>query len=86
MLGVTLTGWYVGYVIAAVVITIVVVLVARILFLARKIGTQALAITASLNEGREATQCLWEMEKVNDSIRAIIRGAEEARTTIERGM
>lgn len=83
LLAVTLTGWYVGYVIAAVVIAIVVVLVASILGLARRIGHQALAVVAALEEGRIATLPLWEVSKVNDAIRNINRNAEQARTILE---
>jgi hypothetical protein len=83
MLGaVTLTGWYVGYVIAAVVITIVVILVGIILALARRIGVQALQITASLDEARINTLPLWEVDKVNSGVRSIIKSAQSARQVL----
>jgi heme exporter protein D len=56
-----LTGWYVGYVIAAVIITIVVVLVSIILALARRIGVQADVITGALDQARINTLPLWEV-------------------------
>ncbi len=79
---VTLTGWYVGYVIAAVVITIVVILVGIILALARRIGVQALQITASLDEARISTLPLWEVDKVNSGVRSIIKSAQSARQVL----
>jgi hypothetical protein len=82
-LAVSLAGWYVGYVIATIVIAIVVVLVASILGLARRIGVQALAITAALEEGRIATLPMWEVSKVNDALRNINRNAQQARAVLE---
>jgi len=79
---VTMTGWYVGYVIAAVVITIVVILVGIILALARRIGVQALQITASLDESRINTLPLWEVDKVNSGVRSIIKSAQSARQVL----
>ena len=77
-----LTGWYIGFVIALVVISVVVVLAAMILGLARRIGVQAEAITASLDEGRLNTLPLWEIDKVNEELRLIVRDAEAARAAL----
>ncbi len=80
--GVSLTGWYVGYIITAVVITIVVVLVGIILGLARRIGVQALQITAGLDEARINTLPLWDVDKINTGVRSIIKSAETARQVL----
>ncbi len=85
LLGVSLAGWYVGYAIAAVTIAIVVVLVAIILGLARRIGVQAEAVTESLENSRVNTLALWDVDKVNESVRNIIRSAEQARSVLESG-
>jgi len=77
---VVLTGWYVGFVIAAVTISAVVVLVSMLLVLARRIGRQALLIEQSLEESRENTEGLWEVGIVNDAIGDIIGHA----TTLRR--
>ena len=77
-----LTGWYIGFVIALVVITVVVILAAMILGLARRIGVQAEAITASLDDGRVNTLPLWEVDKVNEELRLIVRDAEQARAVL----
>lgn len=80
-----LTGWYIGFVIALVVITIVVILAGMILGLARRIAVQAEAITVSLDEGRLNTLPLWEVDKVNEELRLIVRDAEQARAILGGG-
>ncbi len=79
---VVLTGWYVGYAIAAVLITVVVILVGAILALARRIGVQASEVTAALDEARINTLPLWEVDKINTGVRSIIRSAEQARQVL----
>ena len=85
MPAVALTGWYVGYVIAAVVIAIVVILVAMILALARRIGIQADQITTALDEARINTLPLWDVDKINGSVRSITQNAQEARAMLGGG-
>ncbi|HEX2700822.1 MAG TPA: hypothetical protein VHM89_11540 [Acidimicrobiales bacterium] len=80
-----LTGWYIGFVIALVVITVVVILAGMILGLARRIAVQAEAITISLDEGRLNTLPLWEVDKVNEELRLIVRNAEQARAVLGGG-
>lgn len=80
-----LTGWYIGFVIALVVITVVVILAGMILGLARRIGVQAEQITSSLDDGRVNTLPLWEVDKVNEELRLIIRDAEAARAVLGGG-
>ena len=82
---VSLTGWYVGYAITAVIITIVVVLVAIILGLARRIGVQADVVTGALDQARINTLPLWDVDKVNGGVRSIIRSAQEARAALGGG-
>lgn len=85
MLALSLAGWYVGYTIAAITIAIVVVLVAIILGLARRIGVQADMVTDSLDESRVNTFPMWDVDKVNDALRGARRNAEEARAVLEGG-
>jgi hypothetical protein len=80
-----LTGWYIGFVIALVVITIIVILAGMILALARRIGVQAEMITAGLDEARLNTLPLWEVDKVNEELRLIVRNAEQARAVLGGG-
>ncbi len=82
-LAVSLTGWYVGFAIAAVTITAVVVLVGIILGLARIIGRQAVEITAGLEQSRLNTLALWDVDLVNRSVVGINRNAARARAALE---
>lgn len=80
---VSLTGWYVGFVLATVIIVVVVILVGSILGLARRIGVQALAVNQALDEARVNTLALWDVDKINGGVRSIIGSAEEARAALE---
>lgn len=82
MLAVSLTGWYVGFAIAAVTISLVVVLVGAILGLARIIGRQAVEITNGLEQSRLNTMALWDVDIVNRSIVGINRNAAKARAAL----
>jgi ABC-type multidrug transport system fused ATPase/permease subunit len=83
LLSTVLTGWYIGFAIAIVVIGIVVILVASILVLARRIGEQAMAIEESLDTGRGRTLALWDVANVNEQLNQIVRRAATARSVLE---
>lgn len=80
-----LTGWYVGFIIATVVISVIVVLAAIILGLARRIAVQAEAIVVALDAGRINTLPLWQVDNVNESLRRTTRYAEQARAELGGG-
>ncbi len=82
---VDLTGWYVGYIVAGVLITVVVILVAIILGLARRIGVQADVVVGALDQARINTLPLWDVDKVNGGVRSIIKSAQEARSALGGG-
>ncbi|HEV2766479.1 MAG TPA: hypothetical protein VGV63_02075, partial [Acidimicrobiales bacterium] len=65
-----------GFVIALVVITVVVLLVAIILGLARRIGVQAMDAVEGLDQARINTLALWDVDKINGGVRSIIGSAE----------
>jgi hypothetical protein len=65
---VSLTGWYTGYVMTAAVVALVVVLVAAMLFFARRIGLQARQITSALDDIRIRTLPLGQVATVADGI------------------
>jgi hypothetical protein len=79
---VSLGGWYVGFIIAAVTISAVVVLVGIILGEARIIGRQAADITESLEESRLNTLALWDVDLVNRSVISVNRNAAKARAAL----
>ena len=82
MFAVSLGGWYVGFIIAAVTISAVVVLVGIILGLARIIGRQAVDITEALEESRLNTLALWDVDVVNRYVIGINRNAAKARAAL----
>ncbi len=73
------TGWYVGLTIGFVIVSVVVVLVATILTLAARIGSQARTGMEAMDEARAATLPVWEIQQINASATAIWRAAESAR-------
>ncbi len=77
------TGWYIGLGIGFAVVVIVVVLVATILTLASRIGAQARAGIEKMDEARESTLAVWEIQKLNSSATAIWKAAERARLILE---
>ena len=69
----------------AVLITVVVILVAIILGLARRIGVQADVVVGALDQARINTLPLWDVDKVNGGVRSIIKSAQEARSALGGG-
>ncbi len=79
------TEWLIGYVIGGSVVLIVAILAVILIIEARKIGDQALEILAALEEGRENTKGLWEIDGVNRSLESVRRSAREARIVLAGG-
>jgi hypothetical protein len=79
---VTLSGWYVGYVIAAVVIVVVVAMVAIILALVRRISGVADDITDVLDDVRENTVAIPAVGTLNESLLSVVTHAAQARTAL----
>lgn len=76
---VTLSGWYVGYVIAAVVVVVVVVMVAVILALVRRISGVAEEIGDVLDEIRVNTVAVPAVGTLNESLLSVVTHAAQAR-------
>lgn len=79
---VVLTGWYVGYVIAAVVIVLVVALVAIILSLVNRIGEQANDVVEELDKIRRNTTSIPAIATLNQTLLAIVDKASTARKAL----
>ncbi len=79
----SLTAWYIGFAIAGVCITIVVILVAIILTMARRIDVQARAIIEGLEDSRANTMVLWDVATVNEDLTGIVGSAQAARGVLE---
>jgi len=82
---VTLSGWYVGYVIAAVVIVVVVAMVAIILALVRRITAVAEDITEVLDDIRTSTVAIPAVGSLNESLLSVVTHAAQARTILTGG-
>jgi len=72
-------GWYVGLGIGFAIVAAVVVLVATILTLASRIGSQARTGIERMDQARATTVPVWEIQKINSSTTAIWKAAESAR-------
>ena len=82
---VTLSGWIVGYIIAAVVIVVVVAMVAIILALVRRISALADDITDVLDDVRENTVAVPAVGTLNESLLSVVTHAAQARTALAGG-
>lgn len=80
-----LTGWWIGYAIAVVVIALVAILLLVIARIANKIGDVAEDITHSLAETRDRTEVLWQVATTNAVATDILSGAVSAREALGGG-
>ena len=83
--GDTYTGWYIGMGVGFTVVVIVVIIVALILSQAARIGRQAREGIELMDEARESTLMVWDMQKINVSSTASWRSAENARRILTEG-
>lgn len=76
------TGWAIGYTVGIVVVLVVVALVVPILLLAHKIGKQAGAIDASLQESVTNTAGLAGLNTTIEHAGIIVAGLHRGRTRL----
>ena len=76
------TWWYVGWVIAGAVVLIAAVLLLTIIFLGRRIVSQADDITSALDGTRQNTDPLWGVKQINLNLDRINRGLVAARKAL----
>lgn len=79
-----LTGWYLGYGLAAVVVALVAALVLAITATARRIADVADDITSTLDVARDRTEVLWQVSTTNRVATDILDTATAARQALER--
>lgn len=79
---VNFTGWYVGYVVAATLIVVVVVLVGWLLSLARRVGVQANAIADVIGEIRGTTAPVPLVGTLNEKLARVVEQASTARVAL----
>ena len=74
------TGWWIlGFALAGVVVLIAATLLVTIILLARRIVSQAAAITLALDGAMRNTNPLFDLANLNHSLEAIARGVAKAR-------
>jgi Na+-transporting NADH:ubiquinone oxidoreductase subunit NqrC len=77
-----LFGWYLGFAIAVVVISIVVALVAPVLVLAARIARQAPQINQALQQSYRNTLPLADLRQTIDHVEVIIGGLQRGRARL----
>jgi len=80
-----LTGWWIGFGIAAAVVVIVVVVVVAIIATAKKIGDVAEDATRTLAQIRDRTEVLWQVATTNSVASDLLQGATQARHALGGG-
>lgn len=78
-----MSGWAIGFVIAAVVVVVVVVLLTLMIVSARNVAAKAEDILAALHEARDNTQPLWRVSDTNAAAQRITASAKGARQILE---
>lgn len=73
------TGWTIGYVVGVIVVLVVVALVVPILLLARRIGVQAAAVDAGLQQAVTNTAALSHLATTIESAEIIVDGLRRGR-------
>lgn len=77
------SGWYIGLGIGFLIVAVVVVLVATILTYAARIRDQARTAIGAMDEARETTLPIWDLQQLNGSVTGIWRSAESVRHALE---
>jgi hypothetical protein len=77
-----LFGWFLGFAIAVLVISVVVALVAPILVLAARIARQAPQINAGLQQAYRNTLPLADLRQTIDHAEVIVGGLERGRARL----
>lgn len=78
-----MSGWAIGFAIAAVVVLVVVALLLLMIVSARNVARKAEDILAALQEARDNTQPLWEVQATNATASRIAAAATSAREVLE---
>lgn len=78
-----MNGWVIGFAIGGVVVLVVVVLLLLMILLARRAAEKAEAILAALEEARDNTAGLWQVDTTNTVAGRIVEAAGQARAALE---
>ncbi len=80
-----MNGWILGYVIGAVVVLVVVVVLLLMIRGARQTAAKAEAILAALQDTRDGTAGLWQLEATVKTTQRICDAAADARRALTPG-
>jgi len=78
-----LFGWYLGFVIGAVIITVVVAEVAAVLSVARRIGGQAQQADQGLSVAYDHTYALRDLTRTRDIAQSVTENLYRTRRALE---
>ena len=78
-----LFGWYLGYVIGAVIITVIVAEVGAVLSVARRIGGQAQQADAGLKVAYNNTYALRDLTRTEDIANSVTANLNRTRRALE---
>ncbi|MGH3766344.1 MAG: hypothetical protein ACRDS0_16355 [Pseudonocardiaceae bacterium] len=77
-----LGGWWAGLIIGLVVVVVVVIVVTALLVLASRINGHVRAAVRELEATQSTTQPLVELDRTNNTLQSILRGARSARKAL----
>ncbi len=80
-----MNGWILGYLIGAVVVLVVVVVLLLMIRGARQTAAKAEAILAALQDARDGTAGLWQLEATMKTTQRICEAAADARRALTPG-
>jgi hypothetical protein len=79
-----LFGWYLGYIIGAVIITVIVAEVGAVLSVARRIGGQAQQADQGLSVAYDHTYALRDLTRTRDIAQSVTENLYRTRRALER--
>jgi len=79
-----LFGWYLGFVIGSVIITVIVAEVGAVLSVARRIGGQAQQADQGLSVAYDHTYALRDLTRTRDIAQSVTQNLNRTRQALER--
>lgn len=80
-----MNGWILGYVIGGVVVLVVVGVLLLMIAGARRTAEKAEAVLAGLNDVRDSTEGLWQVQATVSIAERIVAAAADARISLTPG-
>lgn len=80
-----MNGWILAFLIGAVVVLVVVAVLLLMIIGARRTAEKAEAILAALNDARDGTAGLWQLDATVETAQRIVNAAADARASLTPG-